>query len=115
MKKAVFLILIFPALHSCDKREIDDSIPQCVKKKIEFFIPTLCAADGRVTEYLLQDRPVYVFDPGFCGPDSSAEVYDSSCNYIGSLGGFGGNTKIRGIEFSTAVFVRVIWRNEYSQ
>jgi hypothetical protein len=63
-----------------------------------------------VDEYIFQNQFVYVFDGGTYMPDNDAPVYNQSCEQIGSLGGFTGNTKIQGVEFSEAVFQETIWK-----
>jgi hypothetical protein len=46
---------------------------------------------------------------GFCGGDLSAAVLDADCNSLGGLGGYLGNTRINGVEFSIAVYKRTVW------
>ena len=67
--------------------------------------------DAKVDEYLFQNKTVFVFEEGTCLRDGISSVYDSSCQLLGSLGGFTGNLKIHGVNFSeTAVFQRTIWK-----
>jgi len=40
----------------------------------------------------------------------TAEVMSSDCVSLGFLGGFIGNTKINGEEFSSATFIKTIWQ-----
>lgn len=85
--------------------------PKCLSAKIRDFDNSLSCADARVLEYEFLGDRVYVFDPGTCGADFPSPVLDFSCKILGSLGGFAGNTKINGVEFSKARLVRVIWSN----
>jgi hypothetical protein len=57
-------------------------------------------------------KMVYVFDPGTCGADMLAPVYDSECNLIGALSGLMGNILINNIRFDlNAKFQKTIWSN----
>ncbi len=114
MNKFKFLILtvIIAALTSC-QLDIEPGTPNCIKTKIKAFSKSevLCASGKSVNKYSFQDRIVFVFDPGTCGADMAADVYDSECNYLGFLGGIAGNSEINGEEFSIAVFKGVVWKN----
>ena len=69
----------------------------------------ICEHGANVKEYIFQGQTVFVFDIGYCGADLSSGVVDNNCNLIGTLGGFLGNTKINGEEFSYAKYVRTVW------
>jgi Domain of unknown function (DUF6970) len=69
----------------------------------------ICEHGPNVTEYIFQGQTVFVFDMGYCGADLSSEVVDNNCNSIGFLGGFLGNTRINGEEFSNAKYIATIW------
>jgi hypothetical protein len=109
MKKIFFLILILPVFCACNKLDIAKGTPDCVEDHIRNFNKNAVCDDATVKEYTFQGIDVYVYDPGTCGADMSSAVTDSGCNTLGYLGGFTGNTKINGEEFSNAVFVRTIW------
>ena len=86
-------------------------MPGCIYTQIRNSISNSPCNDAKVDEYLFQNKPVFVFDMGTCVVDGSADVYNDSCEIIGSLGGFTGNTKINGVDFSeNAVFQRTTWR-----
>jgi len=70
-----------------------------------------CQTGKSIKEYKFQGAIVYLSDAGNCMPDSQAAVIDENCQYLGSLGGIAGNTKINGVEFSTAIYVRTVWAN----
>jgi len=110
MKLIAFTFFFFLATSGCKK---EHNIPQCISEKITSFSSSLVCQNGAsVKEYSFQGGLVYVFSMGNCGADLSAGVYDSNCNYLGFLGGFTGNTKINGVEFSTAaVYKRTVWSN----
>jgi hypothetical protein len=104
-----FLIsLLFFA--SCKKLDIANGTPHCVKRKIRNFEKQASCADAHVDQYEFETETVYVFSEGTCGADMSAAVIDSKCNSKGQLGGIVGNTKINGQEFSTAKFIKTVWK-----
>lgn len=109
MKSIIFItIVIVISSTSCKKYDIAKGIPKCVENKIHSFETEACN-DGNVKQYTFQGNTVYVFDPGTCGADMTSEVIDSDCHSLGFLGGFAGNTKINGEEFSHAKFIIKIW------
>ena len=111
MKKYLsLLIFIIVISSSCDRLEIEKGTPKCVRSMIkDFSKEQSCNKGVSVKEYTFQNRTVYVFDPGTCGADQVASVIDADCNELGVLGGFLGNTKISGEEFSNAIFQNVVW------
>ncbi|OFX51008.1 MAG: hypothetical protein A2046_06175 [Bacteroidetes bacterium GWA2_30_7] len=111
MKNISFILAIFfTAFVCCNKLDIEKGTPRCVEKKIKEFNENSSCGDAKVDEYSFQNKTVYVFEPGTCGADMTADVIDSDCNGLGSLGGFVGNTKINGEEFSKATFIKTIWK-----
>jgi len=113
MKKNFVLLSCFLIL-SCKtqkKAEVVESTPACINKAIEIFSKSGCEKGMNVKEYTFQRKQVYVFDQGNCGNDMTSEVLDNSCKNLGFLGGFTGNVKINGEDFSNAVFVKTIWEN----
>lgn len=110
MKK--LLVIFFTAIIlfiSCDSIDIACGTPKCVKTKIKDFNNSDVCSDANVKEYTFQEKTVFVFDPGTCGADMTAEVIDETCNTLGYLGGFSGNTKINEEDFSTALYIKTIW------
>lgn len=103
----LIMLLLFP---SCKKLDIADGTPPCIKSKIRSFEKEASCSDAQVDEYEFQSETVYVFSPGSCGADMAAAVLDSKCNSKGQLGGFVGNTKVDGQEFSSAKFIKTIWK-----
>jgi hypothetical protein len=110
--KQTALILIFCSFlfGSCTK-ERKSITPACIESKIETFsiVGNSCETGASVKEYNFQGKLVYVFSMGFCGGDLSAAVLDADCNSLGGLGGYLGNTRINGVEFSIAVYKRTVW------
>jgi hypothetical protein len=104
------LVLLFFTM-ACDKADVSDGTPRCVRKTVTKFSKSddLCD-NAKVDEYKFQGGKVYVFDHGTCIADGTASVMSSECKNLGNLGGFAGNTKINGEDFSTAIFVRTIWK-----
>jgi hypothetical protein len=96
--KYLLLTIIF-LLTSCEK--IDKDCPDCIRELTrEFAKRPICDSGASVGQLLFQGEYVYVFYQGACGADMSSSVLDQNCEYIGHLGGFAGNTKINGVEFS---------------
>jgi SAM-dependent methyltransferase len=58
-----------------------------VEKVKAFNKSAICDNGVSVREYKFQDKTVYVLSDGPCYADSGAEVIDSECRHIGSLGG----------------------------
>lgn len=106
---ASFLIAIL-FLASCKKFDIAEGTPPCIKQKIRDYEKTADCSDAHVDEYEFQSETVYVFSSGSCGADMAAAVYDNKCNHKGQLGGYVGNTKIDGLEFSSATFIKTVWK-----
>lgn len=115
MKTKYLIFIIFSIILSittflgCIKHDIEKGTPKCVVSKIKDFNKSSICDNPNVKEYTFQGKTVYVFDPGTCGNDFSSEVIDSDCNSLGYLGGFNGNTKINGEEFSNAIFIKITW------
>ena len=106
MKNFLFNILFFT---SCKKTNITEGTPESIKIKIEEFDKYQSCSDAKVNEYEFQSAIVYVFEPGSCGADLAAPVYEKNGHELGYLGGIVGNTKINGQEFNSAKFVRTVW------
>jgi len=80
-----------------------------MNSKVDDFKKSDCEKGACVKEYLFQNQTVFVFDQMKCGADMTSEVFDEDCNSIGYLGGISGNSKINGVDFSDANFVRTVW------
>ena len=105
--KSIFLatlcFVIFAS--SCEK-----TASECVQNKIDDFKRSNTCPKANVKQYLFQGRTVYAFDPGPCGADMITKIIEADCTILGSLGGYFGNTKINGAEFSEASLVKTIWQ-----
>ena len=99
------------ALTGCEKEDIAKEVPDCIVKKIQPFTRHACDSGATVQEFIYQDKTVYVFSPGFCGPDLPSTVFDTNCNSLGSLWGITGNSKINGGDFAQATYIRTVWEN----
>jgi hypothetical protein len=109
MKKQLGFLAMLLLLSSCDA--FDVIIPAIIQTKITAFNTSSVCSDAKVDEYFFQGKTVYVFDPGTCGADMTSEVMDADATTLGYLGGFAGNTKINGEEFSpAAVFIKNVWK-----
>lgn len=110
MKKLSIVLLTASVIISCNKLDIEKGIPKCVKNQIKDFNKSSNCNNTKVDQYTFQGNIVYTFDPGNCGADMTTEVINSNCNSLGYLGGVSGNTKINGVEFSTATYIKTIWK-----
>lgn len=106
----IITILLLLLSIGCKKQDVAKGTPRCVQNKIEEFAKTSCTDGVQVDKYKFQGKEVYVFEPGNCGADMTSEVIDSDCKTLGYLGGFAGNTKINGEEFSNATFIKTVWK-----
>ena len=112
MRRYILLIIILIALciSGCQKLDIEKGTPECIENLIkDFNKEQSCDTGVNVTKYTFQGTTVYVFDPGTCGADMTAEVIDFDCNSIGFLGGITGNMEINGENFSNATFKSIVW------
>lgn len=109
----LILIVVMPLLlEGCHKvAEIDAPIPACLNYSLIDLQKSGCTTGASLEQYIFQGKTVYCFNPGNCGADMAASVLDSNCTILGYLGGYDGNTKINGVDFATAVLVKVIWHN----
>lgn len=85
-------------------------IPTCLEAEIREYNLSATCSNAKVDEYTFQGKTVYAFAPGTCGADMTTEVMSSDCATLGHLGGIAGNTKINNEEFSTAKFVKTVWK-----
>ncbi|MBK7637654.1 MAG: hypothetical protein IPJ13_27730 [Saprospiraceae bacterium] len=109
------ILIIFTALLftlSCSKSESENSIPDCLDKKISTFKDNLICDRAQVKQYLFQSKTVFVFDNQQCCCDHFSEVMDANCKLMGNLGGIASLTKINGDDFSKATFVNVVWKSK---
>lgn len=108
MKIAKLLLLCASLMIACTTMK--PVLSKCLEAEIkEYGLSTTCN-DAKVDEYTFQGKLVYAFGPGTCGADMTTKVMTSDCKTLGYLGGIAGNTKINGEEFSTAKFVKTIWK-----
>jgi hypothetical protein len=103
---ALIFLLLLLTCYSCKKT---GTVPECLQSHIDHLADFSCDHGANVKKYKFQGMNVYVFSMGHCGADLSESVLDENCNYLGSLGGMEGNTRINGVEFSTAKYIRTIW------
>jgi hypothetical protein len=99
------LLIFFSA---CEKEQVET--PDCTNALIKTY--SFCKKGGSVSQYSFQNKIVYVFDPGLCGADMAAGVYNESCVNIGILGGIAGINVVNGeIFYGHAKFIKTIWTN----
>jgi hypothetical protein len=114
MKKILATVLLAPFLiTSCNKDDIAEGTPVCIKNEIganrnntQWY--------GEVVEYTFQAKTVYAFVPDSrIIADASTEVKDEGCNSLCSVGGYGGPNVVlcNGDNFfQSAIFKRSIWK-----
>lgn len=107
-KQWLFATLLLTGFTFCHPKLSQEPVDTCLKNKIDEFAKESCNK-ATVKEYEFQEKKVYLFDQGACGNDMATEVYDAGCNKLGFLGGFVGNTKINGVDFSEAKLLRTVW------
>lgn len=110
MKNFTKCLFIVVFLISCSKED-QVCLPGCIVAEIGRIAEAPCDDTANITRYRFQGSSVYVLDPGYCADDQSYDVINSSCEIIGRLGGFVGNTKINGIAFyENAELLAVVWK-----
>ncbi|MDR2084494.1 MAG: hypothetical protein LBP67_05825 [Bacteroidales bacterium] len=115
MKNLIFVFTVLAALFtfsSCEKVEFPDGTPKAIEKKIKEFSKDACVG-AKVSEYLFQEKDVYLFDKTACITDELIDVYDKDGNLLGSLAGISGNVELEGVNFEeNSSFVKVIWEKK---
>lgn len=108
--RIVVSICLLLALIACKKTV---AVSDCIQSKVdEFKASEPCSSGASIKEYIFQNELVYVFEDGSCLSERGAAVWDANCSYLGYLGGFIVNTKIKGVNFETnATYIRTIWHN----
>jgi hypothetical protein len=74
-----------------------------------FSISSTCK-DASVKQLEFQGQAVFLFEEGTCVMDKECRVLAKNGKLLGQLGGFTGNTKILGEDFSKALFQKELWR-----
>jgi len=110
IKKLFFIVLL---TSGCEPGYFLEDVPSCIQKRINNFNRVeACDEGASVYEYFFQGETVYVFSMGDCGADQSANVYDTNCNRICTLGGFTGNLECNGEVFGEkASNKKLVWHN----
>lgn len=97
---------------SCKKEDgLPKDIPDCLKQTIET-AKQYEYGISEVVEYEYQGKIVYAHSPSLKIADAATPIYDITCNYICSVGGFGGPmiNQCNGENFfQKAIKKRVIW------
>ena len=94
------LLIILIAIFTCGcKKDVQHTIPDCIQEKVIIHSSSdVCDEPGNVALWIFHDEFVYVFYQGDCLIDASAQVYNESCELIGSIGGWLGN-ELNGDDF----------------
>ncbi len=111
--KIIGLIILIGVV-GCQKDGIKEDVPDCIREKILKFQKSdiICDSGASVIRFDFNGRHVYVFDPGNCGADMQAGIYDGQCEEVCALGGIIGNVTCEGVSFiENATNKTLIWEN----
>lgn len=106
----VVITIISFSVFSCGKFDTPADTPDCISDSIQDFAKEAACDDVSIEEYKFQGELVYCYNSGSCGADMDSKVCDAECHVLGYLGGIVGNTSINGESFSTAEYIRTIWK-----
>jgi len=124
MKNTILILSVLLWSCKCQKNEVASTTSTFEEKEakvsqncLEILITNFkqkiqCKSGAKVSAYEFQNKMVYLFEEGPCGADITTPVYDENCNKLGELGGFLGNIKIKGVNFSEAIFKEIIWQQK---
>jgi hypothetical protein len=110
--RLLVLLVLLPLVHCTQKKYGGRSVPAVIRKQISIYQKSASCKDAHVDEMIFQAARVFLFDPGKCGADMTADVYDEKGKLLGSLGGIRGNMIINGEDFDHAKKQRTIWTKE---
>lgn len=114
--KYIYLLIVVSFLFSaCAKKTHSTRATSPLQTEINNFEKNTTCESAKISEYEFQSQLVYVFDPGKCGADMTSNVTDKQGKSLGQLGGFIGNTQINGKDFSTAKFMKIVWKKTNSE
>ena len=111
---SIFIASVAFLVTCCQKTVLNEETPDCINHKIIEFknSSSSCETGKSVYRYVFQGTYVYVFNPGNCGADMMATVYDQECNVLCGLGGIAGNIMCNGEDFGkNATGETLIWEN----
>jgi hypothetical protein len=113
MKRWSFItVLSLLIVLSCKKEDgLPKDIPDCLRQTIETAKQNEYGIE-EVVEYEYQGQIVYAHTPSSKIADTATPIYDVTCNYVCSVGGFGGPmiSQCNGEKFfDKAIKKRVIW------
>lgn len=105
--------LLSLSLTSCEKIDLPEGTPKCIKQKIRKLKGEDCPSVQTVYRYDFQGQTVYLFNPKNCGNDLTSEVVNNDCENICFLGGVSGNSNCNGDDFYTeAKNEKLIWEED---
>lgn len=102
------LLFLVGSIVSCEDTGPAANLPKCIHTSLIAYQPA-CPDGVTVDEYYFQQQLVYVHNNNACCCDYSSPVLSTSCDTLGHLGGFAGNSTINGESFENAVFQRTVW------
>lgn len=94
---------------SCNKLDIADGTPPCIKKDIQHMDECDDCINANVNMYTFQGITVYRMDPGSSVQGKNINIRDKDCNSLGLIYLNSGNDTVNGESFSKAIFVKEIW------
>lgn len=107
--KAILVLIIPVLLFSCSKDdEVKQSYPNCLQLEIDRILDSSPQSPRATIElYTYQDENVYVVNTNF--PDVQANVYNSQCQLICTIGGIDGNENDTCVDWENAEFIEKLW------
>ncbi len=78
----ILLLLFAFMIISCNHNNIEKGTPKCLKKEINKRFDKNSSGNAKVTEYLFQNKTVYVIDDGKQMPDGGFDVIDEKCKTL---------------------------------
>ena len=108
MKLSYLILWVLLVLTACG-----DDEPDCVRQEIDRFRMAQADCPGaRIEKVRLEGMILYGFSDGSCIADGGTTLIDEQCNSVCLIGGIGGLTECKGVDYSAnAEVVEVIWQN----
>lgn len=103
------LFIGFTLLFSCNKLDIADGTPPCIKKDIQHMDECADCTSANVNMYTFQGITVYRMDPGSNVPNKDIKIRDNECNLLGIIYKNTGHDTVNGESFSKAIFQKQVW------
>lgn len=110
MNKSLLFLLFSVWLMACKSTRKVEALPKPIVQEINRFSISSTCKDASVKQLEFHGQAVFLFEEGTCVMDKECRVLAKNGKLLGQLGGFTGNTKILGEDFSKALFQKELWR-----